>query len=117
MKNDNLISRAALGIGKCDPNVFIDKAYGDGWNACINIIEAAPSVDAVPVVHAHWVYKERHRKSYRTYTGFDAAGEEHTVTVCQESTGKEPYCSNCGAQAAESFMDYCPKCGAKMTGD
>lgn len=49
MEND-LISRAELGIGKCDPNVFNNWTYGDGWNACIEIIEAAPAVDAVPVV-------------------------------------------------------------------
>ena len=76
-----------------------------------------PAVEAVPVVHARWLYKERHRKSYRQYTGFDDMGDVHTITVMEESEGKEPYCSECGAQAAESFMNYCPKCGAKMIGD
>ena len=46
----DLISRSALGIGKCDPSVFNNWAYGDGWNACIEIIENAPAVDAAPVV-------------------------------------------------------------------
>lgn len=70
--------------------------------------------DRVSVVHGRWIYKERHRKSYRQYTGYDAAGETHTIMVLDESEGKEPYCSECGAQAAESFLDFCPHCGAKM---
>ena len=77
----------------------------------------APTVDAVPVVHGRWLYKERHRKSYRQYTGFDDMGDVHTITVMEEYEGKEPYCSECGAQAAESFMNYCPKCGARMDGE
>ena len=80
-------------------------------------LNAIPAVDAVPVVHGRWIYKERHRKSYRQYTGFDDAGETHTIMVLEESDGKEPYCSECGAQAAESFLDYCPNCGARMDGE
>ena len=34
-------------------------------------------------------WQERHRKSYRQYTGFDSMGEEHTVTVCEEIEGQE----------------------------
>ena len=79
-------------------------------------IETVPTVDAVPVVHGEWVYKNRHRKSYRRYTGVDDFGETHTITVLHETDGKEPYCPYCGAQAAESFQNYCPNCGAKMDG-
>ena len=50
MQNNDLISRKALGISRCNPDVFNDRAYGEGWNACIALIEAAPAVDAVPVV-------------------------------------------------------------------
>ena len=45
----DLIDRGALGIGKCNPSVFTNNAYGDGWNACIDIIENAPAVDAIPL--------------------------------------------------------------------
>ena len=75
---------------------------------------AKPTVDAVPVVHGEWIYKNRHRKSYRRYTGVDDFGETHTITVLHETEGKEPYCPYCGAQAVESFQNYCPNCGAKM---
>lgn len=59
-------------------------------------------------------WQERHRKSYRQYTGFDAMGDEHTVAVCEESEGREPYCGKCSAQLAESFTNYCPRCGVKL---
>jgi len=75
-----------------------------------------PAINAEPVKHGRWLYKDRHRKSCRQYTGYDDMGEERTITVIEESEGKEPYCSECGAQAAESFMDYCPRCGARMDG-
>ena len=79
-----------------------------------NVVYTSERVD---VVHGRWIYIDRQRKSYRQYTGFDAAGETHTIMVLEESKGKEPYCSECGAQAAESFMDFCPHCGAKMDGE
>jgi len=78
----------------------------------MRMIADAPTIN--PVKHGEWIYKERHRKYYRQYTGIDTNGETHTITVEEESVGKEPYCSECGAQAAESFLTYCPKCGAYM---
>lgn len=45
----DLIDRAALGIGKCNPAVFNDENYGKGWNSCIELIEKAPTVPAVPL--------------------------------------------------------------------
>lgn len=44
------IDRKALGIGKCNPDVFNDIAYADGWNAAIDMIENAPAADVVNVV-------------------------------------------------------------------
>lgn len=45
-----LIDADELGIGKANPDVFENKAYADGWNSAIDIINAAPSADAVQVV-------------------------------------------------------------------
>lgn len=120
---DDLISRTAAieylmtNMGWRDDDGYeVDDA--DEKRAIItDLVNGIPAVDAVPVVHAKWIYKERHRKSYRQYTGYDATGETHTIMVLDENEGKEPYCSECGAQAAESFLMYCPRCGAKMDGD
>ena len=52
------------------------------------LIDAQPTIDAVPVVHAHWNEDE-----YGFYS-----------------------CSNCGYEwdEAEYKTKYCPECGAKM---
>ena len=50
MRENRLIDLNALGIGKCNPNVFENRAYADGWNAAIKVIETTPTVDAVEVV-------------------------------------------------------------------
>lgn len=59
-------------------------------------IEYAPTIDAVPVVHARWIYSgyvdadgNRHANCSRC-----GAGEEHK----EEWTDKVPYCWKCGAR-------------------
>lgn len=46
----DLIDRAALGIGKANPNVFEKPEYADGWNSAIDILQKASTVDVVEVV-------------------------------------------------------------------
>ena len=63
------IDRKALGIGKCNPDIFEDKGYARGWNSAIEIIEEAPTVDAVEVVRCKdCLYNENgicvHSESY-----------------------------------------------------
>lgn len=45
-----LIDVEALGIGKAKREAFVVPEIADGWNAVIDIIAHAPTVDAVPVV-------------------------------------------------------------------
>lgn len=102
MPDNDLISRKALGISRCNPDVFNNRAYGEGWNACIAIIEAAPAVDAAPVVHGRWI-------------------EDRTDIVC----------SVCGARYKDEIvfmpdayvngkrydgLEHCPHCGVRMKG-
>ena len=52
-----LIDRAALGVGRCSKDV-LTATYCAGWNGLLNIINDAPTIDAVPVVRCreceHW---------------------------------------------------------------
>lgn len=80
-------------------------------------VDAEPAADVEPVRHGHWVYKMRERIRYENVTGTDPLGETHTVTVKTHVRGPVPYCSLCDALAADSFLDYCPRCGAKMDGE
>ena len=52
------------------------------------IVELAPTIDAVPVVHAKWI-------DAREYCG-------------------DYMCSNCDALYGTNKFKYCPNCGAKM---
>jgi len=66
-----------------------------GWNDAIDtIIEEAPTVDAEPVKHGHWISHD-----------YDFAPAEST----QE-------CSVCHEEQPIYMVDnnYCPHCGAKM---
>lgn len=62
-----------------------------------NDIDNAPTIDAEPVVHAHWIK-------------LDDNGRELAI----------PYCSQClhlplrNNGYAIELTDYCPHCGAKM---
>jgi hypothetical protein len=44
-----LIDVDDLGVGRCSKDV-LPAAYCAGWNGLLNLIENAPTVDAVPVV-------------------------------------------------------------------
>lgn len=81
-----LIDVDDLGVGRCNKDV-LPAAYCAGWNGLLGLIDNAPPVDAVPVVHGHKVDDG----------GFYAR--------CSQCDGVLPLCAN-----------YCPNCGAKMDG-
>ena len=45
-----LIDLSTIGIGERNPNAFNDPERAYGWNDLLNILEAAPTVDAVELV-------------------------------------------------------------------
>lgn len=89
-----LIDADALGVGLCSRDV-LPADYCAGWNGLIRLLEKAPTVDAVPVVHGRWIEK--------------TAPAVH----------KYYECSNCGAHENKHTAikgRYCWQCGAKMDG-
>lgn len=88
----SLIDADALGVGRCSRDV-LPADYCAGWNGLIRLLEKAPTVDAVPVVHGRW-----------KYCGFlqecQACGEIYSVH---------------GGNSGKSW-NFCPNCGAKMDG-
>ena len=44
-----MIDADALGVGRCS-KAILPAAYCAGWNGLIELIEKAPTIDAVPVV-------------------------------------------------------------------
>lgn len=62
-----------------------------------------------------WVKKHKHRGGFRRVTGVDDMGEEHTITIDERCEYDDLYCGMCGKQSADSFLEFCPACGAPMT--
>jgi len=69
----------------------------EGFAEADRVIWQMPTVDAVPVVHGHFVH--------------DGSRIAHGVDWW--------HCSNCGrlASGVETRFNYCPWCGARMDGD
>ena len=78
---------------------------------CIRYMDAS---DVAPVRHGRWIMKHKHRGGFRKYTGIDDMGEPHTITVDERVEYDDRYCSECGKQSADNFLNYCPNCGCKM---
>lgn len=94
----------------------------DDWDGRTNIgrqkriekyINALPSAEPK---RGKWIKKHRHYGGFRSYTGFDSMGEQHTITVDERTEYDEFYCSECGIRAADISLNFCAKCGADMRG-
>ena len=92
-----LIDVDALGVGLCSRDV-LPADYCAGWNGLIRLLEKAPTVDAVPVVHGRWQYNT-----------------DFYVWCCSEC-GENPHKGTGVVTTAEKLPAYCPNCGAKMDG-
>ena len=96
-----LIDVDDLGVGRCSKDV-LPAAYCSGWNGLLGLIEKAPTVDAVPVVHGRWI--EQEDPMLDVY---------YTCSVCKEDF----YIETTGYTEKDMFLyTYCPNCGARMDG-
>ena len=78
------------------------------------MVDNAPTVDAVEVVHGHKVVKERIRGiAYTMHCPICNA----PIPSNKPYIEKVEYCSVCGKRLDDTFQNYCPNCGAKMDGD
>ena len=65
---------------------------------CLSIIEESLTIDAVPVVHGHWICT-------------NIAYGEYKCSVCE---GMDTDCSDYYSNHNVLDQEYCPWCGAKM---
>ena len=73
---------------------FAFHGYAGGMAA--NVIRQMPTIEAEPVKHGRWLYKELCFKGDKTPTDYTYE------------------CSVCGYKWGEDIYRYCPNCGAKM---
>lgn len=74
--------------------------YGQAVYDCYEIVKSAPTIDAEPVRHGHWIIK----------------GEWCTCSVCKQSIHYERGESGKSSiiNALSMAVRYCAGCGAKM---
>ena len=73
------------------------------------------SREQVERIRGEWVAKHRHRGGFRRVTGVDDMGEQRTITIDERCEYDDRYCSRCGKQSPDNFLNFCGYCGAPMT--
>lgn len=73
------------------------------------------SREQVERMRGEWVAKHRHRGGFRRVTGVDDMGEQRTITIDERCEYDDLYCSKCGKQSPDNFLNFCGYCGAPMT--
>ena len=67
------------------------------------------------VWRGEWVKRHKHRGGFRRVKGIDDMGEQHEVTIDERCEYDDLYCSKCGKQSPDNFLNFCGYCGAPMT--
>lgn len=71
--------------------------------------------ERVERMRGEWMAKHRHRGGFRRVTGVDDMGEQRTITIDERCEYDDRYCSKCGKQSPDNFLNFCGYCGAPMT--
>ena len=74
-----------------------------------------PTREMVERMRGEWVMKHRHHGGFRRVTGMDDMGEQHTITIDERCEYDDRYCSKCGKQAPDNFLNFCSYCGQPKT--
>ena len=67
------------------------------------------------VCKGEWIKRHKHRGGFRRVKGIDDMGEQHEVTIDERCEYDDLYCSKCGKQSPDNFLNFCGYCGAPMT--
>ena len=67
------------------------------------------------VCKGEWIKRHKHRGGFRRVKGIDNMGEQHEVTIDERCEYDDLYCSKCGKQSPDNFLNFCGYCGAPMT--
>ena len=82
-----IIDADALGVGRCSKDILPD-AYCAGWNGLIELIEKAPTIDAVPVVRCreckHW--KPSGSKAGNSFSDMEYIGGCEFTKYCRRES-------------------------------
>ena len=87
----------------------------DFINAAISALKGPTREQVEKVWRGEWVKRHKRRGGFRRVKGFDDMGEQHEVTIDERCEYDDLYCSKCGKQSPDNFLNFCGYCGAPMT--
>ena len=58
------------------------------------------------VWRGEWVKRHKHQGGFRRVKGIDDMGEQHEVTVNERCEYDDLYCSKCGKQSPDNFLNF-----------
>ena len=73
------------------------------------------SREQVEKMRGEWVKRHKCVGGFRRVKGIDDMGEQHEITVDERCEYNDLYCSKCGKQSPDNFLNFCANCGAPMT--
>ena len=97
---------------KSYPNV---PQFMEALGMAISALRPVSREQVEKVWRGEWVERHKHRGGFRRVTGMDDMGEQHEVTIDERCEYDDLYCSKCGKQSPDNFLNFCGYCGAPMT--
>ena len=91
------IDADALGIDYCNPDVFENRGYADGWNSAIKILKEAETAEVEPVRHGHWIFYGTTSKKFFHFYYCSECGRTESIQYDENINEIAPYC-HCGAK-------------------
>ena len=89
--------------------------YQEALTMAITALRPVSREQVEKVWRGEWVKRHKHRGGFRRVKGFDDMGEQHEVTIDERCEYDDLYCSKCGKQSPDNFLNFCGYCGAPMT--
>ena len=84
-------------------------------NLALSALRPVSREQVEKVCKGEWIKRHKHRGGFRRVKGIDDMGEQHEVTIDERCEYDDLYCSKCGKQSPDNFLNFCGYCGAPMT--
>ena len=109
MTKEEIIKKYEIGV---EGGELIAPFMGEDEKELYEMLKAGLSAlrpvtrEQVERIRGEWVAK---------VTGVDDMGEQRTITIDERCEYDDRYCSRCGKQSPDNFLNFCGYCGAPMT--
>lgn len=90
-------------------------SYWDAIDMAISALHPVSRERVEKVWRGKWEKRHKHRGGFRRVKGIDDMGEQHEVEIDERCEYDDLYCSKCGKQSPDNFLNFCGYCGAPMT--